>query len=305
MVKQMKDFNPTLPKQRVNIYRDPCFCQSGRVIADCCFAKINTAPPLPKTGYSHPKCYAQSLEDCSTKISREHLISRSILDIFTTKTITVSGLKWLENDRSQQISMNGLVSNVLCDRHNASLSGLDQIAQKFFKAIFGKNEGQWVAVIRGSEVERWMLKTLLSMAYSGNLHFNGTPLEIQEPLPLLNTLFLGEPLPEGTGLAFVTEEVTSIQSNRIMWGPLFHEAVGLLGCELYFSFARMLLFIRGPVPNLPHVEGQQKGLIYHPSGILVKYKDEHREIHLGWPENNAFVVEVGEITASAATPSSS
>lgn len=288
------------PKQRINIHKDLCFCKSGKIIAECCFAQINTTPPAPKTGYSHPKCYARSLGDCSSKISREHLISASVLKIFPSKGVTISGTHWLDNNQSQYIAIDGLASNILCQRHNTSLSGLDHIAQKFFQVILGRSSNQWAAIVRGTEIERWMLKTLCGMAFSGNLRVDGVPLLPEEPHPIfLQTLFYRRAIPQGFGLALVLEEVDRASWNRIIWRPLFHRATGLLGCELYFAFMRVMFFIQGPVPNLQFVKGQSNGVIYHPSCIIIKHGDTHREVHLGWPENAEFVVELEDIPFSA------
>lgn len=282
-------------KEKINIYQALCFCGSNKPISDCCFAQINTIPPAPKTGYSHPKCYARSLHDCSTKISREHFISSSILKLFPTKTLTISGTRWLQDGKSQEFTAKGLASNILCQRHNAALSGLDDIAQKFFKVIFGRSKHQWVAVIRGYEIERWMLKLLCGIGFSGNLMNNGIPLPPVEPHPdFLRTLFYAQPIPEGFGLACILEEQDSILSNRIMWRPLIHELAGLMGCEFYFSFMRLVLFIQGPIESIAYIKGTQNGLIYHPSVIVVKQGKEHREVHLGWPSSKAFVIEVNE-----------
>ena len=49
---------------------------------------VETEPKGPRTGHSHPGCYARALADCSDKISREHYVSEKLL-----------GLRMLKGDR--------------------------------------------------------------------------------------------------------------------------------------------------------------------------------------------------------------
>jgi hypothetical protein len=140
-----------------------------------------------------------------------------------------------------------------------------------------------------------MLKTFLNIWQSGNLLYEGIPLEIDEvPYSFLRTLFYSEPIPSGFGLACVTEREENIQFNKAMSRPLFHETSGLLGWEFYLGFIRLLFFIQGPVNSIPRKNDNGKGLIFHPSAIIVRQGGNQREVHLGWPENNAFIVEVND-----------
>lgn len=274
------------------MHKDLCTCNSGKLIKDCCFAPINTTPPGHKTGYSHPKCYAGPLNDCSRIISRKHYISQSVLEIFAPKSLEVSGLKWIRDGESKTLTVNDLASKILCERHNSALSDLDTLAKKFFQFVLGKAPNQLFMITRGYEIERWMLKVLCGMQSAGNILHNGKPLPPITIHPdFLNTLFYSKPIPHGCGLVYVSEAVDNVQFNRIIWGPLIDDSYGLLGCDLKIGYFR-LLFLIHKVSSTSYIPGIHKGLAYHPKCIVIKENMSHREVHFGWPEGKEIILEI-------------
>ena len=156
----------------VNAASYPCPCGSGRPIINCCVTtRVNTSPPLPKTEFSNPRCYARALHDCTRKMSREHFISESVLKIIEVpnKGMTISGPNWLTEGEERNISLASLTSKVLCERHNAALSPLDGVGKRFFEYIMRGIEQSDILMINGYEVERWMLKLLCGYLASGNI----------------------------------------------------------------------------------------------------------------------------------------
>ena len=114
-------------------YGDPCPCRSGnRPVEECCLdsdghlrVKVpSLLPPGPPTGYAHPKCYLSHTSDCSHKISREHYVSKVILEMLG-EDLEVGGLPWEPPGTLVRYGINSLVSTVLCERHNSALSPLD------------------------------------------------------------------------------------------------------------------------------------------------------------------------------------
>jgi hypothetical protein len=78
-------------------------------------------PPL-----LNERCYLSSFGDCSTKTSREHFISRNILERITTDKLTFEGAGHFFGGKDRiEIGIDGFVAKVLCDVHNPALSGLD------------------------------------------------------------------------------------------------------------------------------------------------------------------------------------
>lgn len=117
---------------------------------DCCFAEIEARPPRPQTGYSHPKCYARALQDCSDKLSLEHFASKSVLKLFAPDARLFAPFLPKEG-KSLRVDATG--SNVLCVRHNSALSRIDDLALKYFQFVLGLTSHEFL-IIRGFELER-------------------------------------------------------------------------------------------------------------------------------------------------------
>lgn len=140
----------------------------------------NIHPPGNKTGYRHPRCFASGDENCSTKISGEHTISHTLLrQVELNNTAKIAGLRWQAPETFNIVSLGSLTANVLCERHNNSLSPLDAAIGAFSLAVrecdhaFRKNS-ESTADIRetfsGDDIQRWMLKCIIGMAVSKNLN---------------------------------------------------------------------------------------------------------------------------------------
>jgi len=281
-----------IPNQSINIYYDLCFCGSGKKIVDCCFAPIDTTPHPPKSGYSHPRCYARSLQDCSRQISNEHYISKSVLDLFSPAAIKISGISWLERGKSKELSIATLSSKVLCNRHNEALSPLDTLAKKFFSVALGRAGEQWAMVLNGFEVERWMLKLYCGFLSSGVMTYRGKPMPKAFPSEeFLNTLFYRKPIPPGRGLLCVLEKKSEYRDGMIRWRPLMHQQFGLIGFDFGIEYIR-LMFSFGPVSDTDNETIRTKGLRYHPNSIIVKGRDVYRELHFGWPEGGNVTINL-------------
>lgn len=159
-----------------------CPCKSGRLALACCvtnegFRKrktLATSPPGPKTGKRHRRCYASCLNDCGLKISREHALSKNILDkLHAEDCLHVAGQHWQDDGCHEPTSPKALASRVLCDRHNSALSPLDTEGGRIFDAF-----KDWDApagslnslyIFNGHDIERWLLKVLCGMAATGPL----------------------------------------------------------------------------------------------------------------------------------------
>ncbi len=161
----------------------PCPCGSKAPSNTCCLGKngfykppSNTAPKGKSTGISRNKCYASSLNDCCKKISREHFISEILLKYLNQENeLTVSGLPWL-GDQKAIIPPSALASNILCERHNNSLSGLDAITLRLFNSLDESNakhrKDKILFLFNGHDIERWLLKTLCGLIASKSIKFS-------------------------------------------------------------------------------------------------------------------------------------
>jgi hypothetical protein len=164
--------------------RLPCICGSTRPAGDCCWSlgRWNKRPAsikLAATGFdgAHERCYLNDTNSCSDKISREHLISATVLDAISDTKISVTGFPWQAAGEAKSIGKEALTSNCLCSAHNSALSDLDAAAGYFFRALqicTTQEDGPSRQFLcSGHDIERWMLKTLSGMAESSNLAQHG------------------------------------------------------------------------------------------------------------------------------------
>src|SRR3954447_9367200 len=85
------------------------------------------------TGYQNPRCYLASTNDCSDKITGEHLISEGILKLIPNGFLT--GMPWQPRGERKQYSSNSLKAKVLCKKHNSSFSVFDDVGIDVFRFI--------------------------------------------------------------------------------------------------------------------------------------------------------------------------
>lgn len=154
-----------------------------------------------------PRCYAKHLGGCTHK-SREHFISRSILEIIGP--FNIQGFPWLKSGGVGAASAGSLTATVLCDHHNSSLSTLDFEAARFLRHLMlldSKSTPQQLEEIpatlsiEGTLLEKWLLKTLCGVMASGNFLIDGKAFgKVQPSEYLVNLLFSNEPWMKGVGL---------------------------------------------------------------------------------------------------------
>lgn len=114
------------------------------------------------------KCYAHTIGNCSGKLSREHLISRSILD----EIVTLEGSKDIP---SMSLNRDSITAKILCQKHNAELSPFDAEAAKIANALVmprtGMRQGEVlrrrdqgeITYLNGLYLERWFAKTAINL----------------------------------------------------------------------------------------------------------------------------------------------
>jgi hypothetical protein len=200
--------------------------------------------PAEKSGYSHPRCYANSDHDCSSKISSEHFISRNLLERIELdgKTL-IAGLRWQESQTFNSIPTDGVAANVLCEAHNSRLSELDSSIGKFVDDVARTDKGDFSPGkpfrASGSGIERWMLKSLLGMAASKNI--------AAEPKPeCLDLLFERIRWPDGWGLYFDTHQQTIHHTNSIDIRTLAGPTGQLLGARFFLQGLPLTLLTGRP-----------------------------------------------------------
>jgi hypothetical protein len=173
---------------------EACPCESGRRASACCLLangqlwKTPTAisPPPPRTGYAHPNCYLASLGDCSREISREHYVSRAVLECMPGNgTIRIHGMPWLAPGEAKEVGVDSVTAKILCSRHNSALSELDDQAARFFRT-FRKIAVKFTErslsrrtdlyLFSGTTIEMWMVKIACGIFFSRIAESDGVKL---------------------------------------------------------------------------------------------------------------------------------
>ncbi len=269
----------------------PCGCGSGREFGKCCLIngqiRINPKaldPPKPQSGYPNRKCILNWTSDCCSKISGDHIVSKSVLRVLTEKKITLSSSRF---SREHSIDSSSLKTKRLCKRHNSALSPIDNQAARFLKAFAAINNSltnntasQKLYFFHGIDLERWMLKTML-MTYFSKLS-NITPEQYKLP-PYTFKLFqvdLGQPLglyvPTSTTSDgkdfFVTKNETSI--SILTDGDL------VSGVTISLGGFSLTLVIAG---NEEHFRRLAQHYTYRPKSLLFFKDDDVYAIQMTFP----------------------
>lgn len=173
------------------------------------------------------KCWAKSLNNCSSKITGEHIVSNLILD----KYVTVKGFSWCKNE-SKTIGSSSLVGNILCNKHNEALSAydneakkyldtiveFDKIHSKFIKFGFRKKDIPIIYNINGFFLERWFCKTIINLAFIENEEIK---IHYDQILPIL---FHNEFFQKPFGLNFAVKAGQEVNTGKFLEiAPLYNE----------------------------------------------------------------------------------
>jgi hypothetical protein len=245
---------------------ESCPCGSDRSVRECCFTRgtdvvASGVGPLlqpPTTGIELPACYAGASKDCRGPLTREHTVSKNVLDRIggAQGRILVSGLR---DQDDLPLRPDALASKVLCERHNNALSPIDVIGGHFVEVLEeiarAAHDGRLDRLdlrraFYGPDVERWVLKVFLGALASGAARYKGQKFQPLHPPPqLLDVLFGGIDLPIMFGLTVVStssferEPVSGLASALLSWGG------GPAGIAVMaWSFA-LVLMARPPAPG--------------------------------------------------------
>jgi hypothetical protein len=122
---------------------------------------------MPQRSSSIPRvCWAKSNE-CSGPITKEHVVSASILKHLGPLRVTKASKEYV-------LGTGSYVTRNLCEYHNGRLSPYDNEAlrlvevvgalakKKAHPRILSNDRGQLVATIDGSAIERWFAKTFMN-----------------------------------------------------------------------------------------------------------------------------------------------
>lgn len=270
---------------------DLCPCKSGLKAKFCCLngkswnkKPVRLVDNIPITGYSHNSCYANNTNDCSTKISGEHLISDYILDnLGNAKVVKIKGLPWGKPGEVKIMPKAGLVANVLCVRHNTLLSPFDTEMGKFhstlnryekeFQVQFPVND---FSIFCGEDIEKWMLKTACTFIASKQIYIGDKKIECNMRDIYIDILYNDHPFPDGWGL-YVDAAERTIQTHNYVAPNFTVRGTTLMIFKMIINGLTFYLVLDKP-------KTIRKGLIYRPRGIAIKKGNERKSMEISWQD---------------------
>lgn len=206
------------------LFNNECPCGSGDKSYGCCWrgdGKWEKTPVgainLPQA-LKHPStndcCYLSSYGDCSSKITREHFISRNILERITTDKLTIENAGHIFGGKNRvKIGIDAFAAKVLCDVHNPALSSLDTAAGVAFSTIEALTKdiakiADPTAAIRsfhissGIDIERWLIKVYCGLVAAEKIRSSSGRILQRSVLPsyLFDALLGISSLPTPLGL---------------------------------------------------------------------------------------------------------
>jgi hypothetical protein len=184
-----------------------CPCGSGIPAKRCCWRSFNRWRKasvgrfdIQNSNSAHPKCYLSPMGGCSDKITKEHFISRNILEKLDPKTVRIQNAGHMFGGKDDiTIGHDSFSAKVLCDYHNSLLSPLDDVAGKMFLdaesivELFVKNMNiNRLYIASGTDLERWMVKVYCGLVAAHAIRgADGKYVDVSEITPLLPSL-IGE-----------------------------------------------------------------------------------------------------------------
>ncbi len=299
--------------RRLALEEGPCLCLSGRRAVDCCLtskpveywhkSSAQLSLRAEYAGNSQTDCYMAELKSCDGAMSKEHLVSESVLKVLADGgDIKVGGLPWLEEGKLKAIGVKSFTAKCLCQRHNSSLSPLDDAARNFFsylKQCFESIDETIVFICSGHDIERWLLKCLKALSVSGNLIAEGDVLEgkFSRDIDVLEMLDDTQAWPDGAGLYCVmTPGAISADYREIQMVPTGSNPGEISGLWTSFFGVSYALMFEGFDASL---DPEMQHAIYRPGAIIVEHPHATRRIILSWEDGKTHLQAIS-LTAMGA-----
>lgn len=179
---------------------------------------------------------------------------------------------------TRPIKIDVLGSMVLCERHNASLSALDDVGGAFAGFIKNSPVHAGDSVINGCDLERWLLKLFLGhsvVSYRQQRRVKNW----QPPVELLDALFNACPLEKNCGLyACAIEGVGRPPEFGLSYATDRSTGEGI---GVFVTIEGLMLFFAAHPPD-SLVLGPNLQLHFHPASLVISERFSTRTMHTGW-----------------------
>lgn len=168
-----------------------CPCGSKEPSYKCCWrgdGRWEKTPVGPisveasdDSAFANDRCYLSALHNCGSKITKEHFISRNILEQITTDKLKFAGAGHFFGGKDQvEIGIDAFSAKVLCDAHNSALSPLDAAAGLAFSTFESlsrdiersadpEDSVTSFYLSSGLDIERWMIKVYCGLLAAGKI----------------------------------------------------------------------------------------------------------------------------------------
>lgn len=239
-------------------------------------------------------CFLQGHGSCCGKISREHYISKTVLDaISSSGAVQIGGLRWQPIETLQEIANQSLTSKILCETHNSGLSDLDSVAGMLFRTLDAadKNPSDLPAItsVDGPLVERWFVKVLCGLAAAAGFNNGIVP-------DHWKSILTGNPWPDGWGLYVPAASEPQVLAKEFYLETHVHpETQSILAATFRVAGVGFHILL-GDSEN-PGAWGTHR-----PRAII--FRDQQNEIHIEfvWPFLTEQVVTYTKVGVSKDRP---
>ena len=246
------------------------------------------------------KCWAAALGECGGGKSAEHLVSKCLFD---GDRVSVVGFPWCR-EQAIEIQLSDAVANILCRNHNSALSPIDAVGGRLFSTLaevkrlqdvrLGLGKRTWNVItypFAGTEVERWVLKSTISLFYAGDPGAVWWPTRmpaISPPNILVEAAFGRATLPPPMGLYNADAVGGSITfAKSVRFSPVFAHPEALVGAFFEFRGFRFLMWCHEDAPAAAGFElGWDAGrLIRHPRNYRFTIRGKlSQRVRFIWPK---------------------
>jgi hypothetical protein len=231
--------------------------------------------------------------DCSKEISAEHYVSKSILEVLG-RDLFIEGFPQLQGKKIQ-IGINSVTANILCKRHNSSLSDLDAEAGRFFRSLLGLQSDSarkslssrhTVNLFSGEALELWMLKVASGLFYSKIGAHGGTKLLDTHRLDtnlIIDALYNGRWQSNYCGLYVIGKIGHAFRPiNAVSIAPLLTNVTStrMVGCTVVLrGMQYMVLF---DAADVNPAQLYDEGWVHRPSQLLFPVQKRATSLVLTW-----------------------
>ncbi len=171
----------------------------------------------------------------------------------------MTGLTWFKKGLFTKAPKSLLVSKILCERHNNSMSPLDNeigklnsTFERFDKELRSGTASDEIVILSGEDIQNWMLKCVCGFASA-----NQIPHRTKKPIPQgwIDILFEKKVWPERWGLYLVNPAGTVHHYNSFAFEPHLTAIGGEVGfASFYLNNFEFRLYLMSPMTdqNLIH-----------------------------------------------------